>query len=309
MSEKYLIEYPKEGCVYISEGQTILEASLSAGIPLFHVCGGKARCSTCRVLIIEGAEYLTPPNAREKVLKDQMYFPPNVRLACQSSLTGGPVRLKRIIQDETDFGLYVGSAAGTLTQQLGEEKELVLFFLDIRDFTPFVETHLAFDVIHIVRKLFSVFQSIIKSNGGRILETAGDGLYAIFGYEQERLISVQSAVQSGLSILADLEIMNADYFITHFEANIQVGIGIHIGKVVSGSVTIEDENRLVVMGYPVNIASRLQAATRDLNNSFIVSEDIYNLLPNPPVSSNPTHLQVKGVSTPLTVHLIGQPYL
>lgn len=309
MSSKYLIEYPKEGCVYMQEGQTILDASLSAGIPLFHVCGGKARCSTCRVLVIEGIEFLTPLNAREHLLKDQMNFPPNVRLACQSSLTGGPVKLKRIIQDETDIDLYVGNAAGRLTQELGQEKELILFFLDIRDFTPFVESHLAFDVIHIIRKLFSVFQSIIKTNGGRILETAGDGIYAIFGYSQERLKSVQSAVQSGLSILEDLKVMNEDYFITHFDANIQIGIGIHIGKVVSGSVTIGDENRLIVMGLPVNIASRLQAATKDLNNSFIVSEDIYNLLPNPPTDSTPTQLQVKGVSTPLTVYLIGQPYV
>jgi adenylate cyclase len=309
MTDKYMIEYQTEGCVYISEGQTILAASLAAGIPLFHVCGGKAKCSTRRVLIIEGEDYLTAPNAREKLLKDQMNFPPNVRLACQSSLTGGPVRLKRIIQDETDIGLYVGSAAGTSTQQLGKEKELVLFFLDIRNFTPFVETHLAFDVIHIIRKLFSVCQSIIKTNGGRILETAGDGIYAIFGNEQERIRSVQSAVQSGLSILADLEVMNSTYFITYFEANIQVGIGIHIGKVVSGSVTIENENRLIVMGYPVNIASRLQAATRELNNNFIVSEDIYNLLPDRTVSSTPTQLEVKGVSTPLTVHLIGKPYV
>ncbi len=149
--------------------------SLSAGIPHIHVCGGNARCSTCRVLVLEGGEWLTPPNEKENLLKNQMRFPPNIRLACQTYVSGEPVKLRRIIQDETDIDLYVGSAAGTSTQQSGEEKELVLFFLDIRNYTPFVETHLPFDVIHIVRKLFAVFQNIIKSNGVRLWNPRGMG--------------------------------------------------------------------------------------------------------------------------------------
>src|ERR1044071_9457402 len=131
---KYHIEFPKEGIVNITESESILEASLSAGIPLFHVCGGNARCSTCRVLVMEGGEWLTAPNEKEQQLNNQMHFPPNVRLSCQTFLKGGPVKLRRIIQDETDISLYVGSAAGESTQQMGAERELVLFFLDIRDF-------------------------------------------------------------------------------------------------------------------------------------------------------------------------------
>jgi adenylate cyclase len=126
---KYLIEFPKEGCVSISQDQTILDAALSSGIPLFHVCGGNARCSTCRILVIEGESYLTPPNSKEQLLNNQLHFPPKVRLACQTYLIGGPVKIRRIIQDEADIGLYVGTAAGAATQQLGKEKELVLFFL------------------------------------------------------------------------------------------------------------------------------------------------------------------------------------
>ena len=57
----------------------------------------------------------------------QMHFPPNVRLACQTYVKGGPVKLRRIIQDETDIGLYVGNTAGASTHQSGTERELVLF--------------------------------------------------------------------------------------------------------------------------------------------------------------------------------------
>src|SRR3954462_3552206 len=97
---KYLVEFAEDGVIEITKNQSILDASLLAGIPHFHVCGGKAKCSTCRVLVIDGEESLSPPTQKESFLKNQMHFPPNVRLACQTHVTGIPVKLRRIIQDE-----------------------------------------------------------------------------------------------------------------------------------------------------------------------------------------------------------------
>ena len=305
---KHRVEFAHEGEIHIREDESILKASLAAGIPHFHACGGHAKCSTCRVLVLEGAEKLTPPNEKEAFLNNQMHFPRNVRLACQTHVVGGPVKLRRIIRDESDIDLYIGSAAGISTQQMGEEAELVLFFLDIRDFTALVGSRLPFDVIHIIRKLFSVFQTIIEHNEGRILETAGDGLYAIFGSKSDKAGMAKSAVQSAYAILAELYTLNETYFRPHFEELIQVGIGIHIGKVVSGTVRIGQEDRTVVMGYPVNIASRLQNATKEVNNSLIVSSDIYSLLQHSSSQVQPISIQVKGISTPLSVYLLGKPY-
>ena len=306
-NEKYLVEFAEEKVIEVSENQSILDASLLAGISHFHVCGGNAKCSTCRVLIIEGDDHLTPPSQKESFLKNQMHFPPNVRLACQTHVVGSPIKLRRIIQDESDVGLYVGSAAGDSTQQLGEEKEMALLFLDIRNFTHIVENHPAFDVIHIIRKLFSSFQSTIETNKGKIVETAGDGLYAVFGYETTKEQSAQLAVQAGYSMLTDLQILNETYLIPYFEEKIEIGIGIHVGKVVTGSVRIGAEDHSIVMGYAVNIASRLQAATKELNNDFIVSSEIYSLLIYTS-TLEPKSIVVKGVSSPLAVYLLGKPY-
>ena len=302
-----LIEFIGERVIAITKEQSILDASLLAGIPHYHACGGNAKCSTCRVLVVEGIDRLTPANQKESFLKSLMHFPRNVRLACQTRVTAGPVKLRRIIQDETDIGLYVGSAAGDSTQQLGEERDLALMFLDIRNFTHIVESHPAFDVIHIIRKLFSSFQSRIESNKGKIVETTGDGLYAVFGYETGKQESAQAAVQAAYSMLEDLQILNETYFILHFEERIKAGIGIHTGKVVSGTVRVGTQDHSVVMGYAVNIASRLQNATKELNNEFIVSSDIYNLLINPPALKSQS-IFVKGISDPLTVYLMGNPY-
>src|SRR5882757_4470547 len=152
-----------------------------------------------------------------------MHFPPSVRLACQTHVTGSPVKLKRIIQDVSDIGLYVGSAAGDSTQQLGEEKEMALLFLDIRNFTHIVESHPAFDVIHIIRKLFSSFQSRIENKNGKIVETTGDGLYAVFGFDTRHEQSARSAVQAAYSMLEDLQTLNETYFIPYFEERIEAG--------------------------------------------------------------------------------------
>jgi adenylate cyclase len=72
---KYWVEFAEDRVVRVGGDQSILDASLSSGIPHFHVCGGKAKCSTCRVLVIEGEEWLTPPNQKESFLKNQMHFP------------------------------------------------------------------------------------------------------------------------------------------------------------------------------------------------------------------------------------------
>jgi adenylate cyclase len=307
--QKYLVEFTQEGCIHVSEKQTLLEASLEAGVPLYHVCGGNAKCSTCRVLVLQGNEWLSPLNEKEKALKQQMHFPLNVRLACQTHTAGGPVRLSRMLKDETDIDLYVGLTAGGATQQIGEEKELVLLFLDIRSFTPFIEQHLAFDVIHILRKLFTSCENIIEENGGRIIETMGDGFYAAFGLTGTKTEAVEAAVKSSLSILEDLDTVNKEYYQPYFNHPIEVGMGIHVGKVITGNIRLGTQDRFIAMGFAVNIAARLQALTKVLNNSLVVSDDVFSQLSNLPKVYQTTTSDLKGVSGVHKVHLLGKPYL
>ncbi|MDO1449926.1 adenylate/guanylate cyclase domain-containing protein [Rhodocytophaga aerolata] len=237
-----------------------------------------------------------------------MRFPPNVRLACQTQVEREGVDLSRIIRDESDINLYVGIDAGEATQQLGEEKELVMFFLDIRNFTTFVESHPPFDVIHIIRKLFTTFQKSIELHGGKIIETAGDGFYAVFGFERELNVAVTSAVKAGFDILSDLEKMNESYFSKYFEHYIQIGIGVHAGPAVGGNIRLGSENHMVVMGHAVNVASRLQNATKELNNNFIISACVFHLLQTTLAEYPTTSIQLKGISKPMQVYLLGKPY-
>ena len=305
-NEIYKVDFSVDGIINIKPGQTILAASIEAGIPHFHVCGGNAKCSTCRVLVLEGEEHLSRPNEKEQRLKNKMQFPPNIRLACQSYVTGESVKLLRVIRDEADIGMYIGAQDGLDTQQIGEELELTLFFLDIRNFTSFIESNPPFDAIHIIRKLFSMFQNCITQYKGMVLETAGDGLYAVFGFEQNEN-SADNAVKAGLRIFSNLEEMNISYFSKFFCQDMDIGIGIHMGKVISGNFKMGDEVKTTVMGLPVNIAARLQNATKQLNNSFVVSDKVYQSLLTKPSGKNTT-LILKGITLEFPVWIIGSPY-
>jgi len=302
------IEFMNEAVISIGKEETVLDAALRQAVPLFHVCGGKAKCSTCRVLVLDGAGYLEPMTHDEARLKEKVGFPSQVRLACQARAHGGKVKLRRIIQDETDIKLYIDEKEGNAIQQMGEEQELVLLFLDIRNFTPFVESQLPFDVIHIIRKLFTIFNDVIEKRSGTIVETAGDGIYAVFGCGEDRARSAASAVEAAFTIFNELEELNRTYFNQHFGTTLKIGIGVHIGQVVRGQIRIAGSDHTIVMGHPVNVAARLQNATKELNNSFVVSEDLYKLLAPSEQRWPSTTLHAKGVSSDMTVYLMGNAY-
>ncbi len=306
-SRFYWVEFIGDRSIKVEEGQTILEASLAAGIPHYHACGGNAKCSTCRILVIEGFDNITPPTKAEEALQKVLFFPPHVRLACQSYAKGSPIHVHRIIRDEDDIHLYIDEDTQSDLQNIGEEKELALFFLDIKNFTPFIENYLAFDVIHVMRRLFGLFRKCIEGHAGRIIETAGDGLYAVFGFTEDITTAVNNATQAGLAILHELDHFNKQYLEKYFNHFFQVGIGLHAGSVIVGNVGIGVNNNLTVMGLPVNVASRLQAATRELNNTFIVSKEVYDQLQHPPQASL-QHLDLKGIRDNLPIYAIGQPF-
>ncbi|HVF80462.1 MAG TPA: adenylate/guanylate cyclase domain-containing protein [Flavisolibacter sp.] len=299
------IEFIGEKTIPVEEGESVLEAALKAGIPHYHTCGGHARCSTCRILVSKGKENISAINEKEAALREQLPFPSNVRLACQTFIEKTPVSIHRIIRDLSDVNLYIDQSENDFNE-LGEEKELVLFFLDIRDFTPFMETYLAFDVIHILRKLFSLFRTCIENGGGKIIETAGDGLYAVFGLRCSPETAAMNAIESGFAIFKELENFNKEYVQKHFRHRFQIGIGMHCGNVIVGNVGLGINNNLTVMGLPVNIASRIQSATKDLNNSFLLSEDVLKQAGTKEYPSSV--LTMKGITDPIQVHLLGEPY-
>ena len=116
--------------IEVEQGESILQASLRAGIAHTHVCGGKARCTTCRIILLDGDEVkLSPPYAKEIELADKFCFTPNIRLTCQAHVI-----------DNIDLTMMLMSDEGKVASS-GLEKKLAILFCDIRDFTSFLKSN------------------------------------------------------------------------------------------------------------------------------------------------------------------------
>jgi adenylate cyclase len=187
------------------------------------------------------------------------------------------------------------------------DQEMALMFLDIRNFTPLTGLFKPADVVHLVGKFLSVFQRVVRNHHGRIIETTGDGFYAAFGFDREIGPAVDDAVRAGTAIMRQLEVMNSSYELI-LGRRIEVGIGIHAGNVAMGKINLNGAEHLLVMGHAVNIAARLQNATKLLNNNFVISSTVFELLSEPRAESEAATIRLKGLTDELEVRMLGEKY-
>lgn len=266
---------PDDRSVAAEPAENILQASLRSGIPHTHVCGGKARCSTCRVLITAGLEHCPPRNAVEQKMAEQLHFSPDIRLACQT-MPSGDVKLRRLVLDADDVVLTDQLLPDTANRQVGVEKRVAVLFADIRGFTAFAETRPPYDVIHALNRYFCRMEGIVRSHHGYIDNYMGDGLLAIFGTVRRNEAPLD-AVLAGVEMLAAVAELGPYYASTYGQC-FRIGIGLHCGNVVLGSVGPPGRERVTAIGDAVNFASRIEAANKQTGTSFLVSEDVYHCL-------------------------------
>ncbi len=223
----------------------------------------------------------------------------------QLTLFGASVARRPVLRRKRATAGSRNGMQGDLWSQGSEpEQFMALLFLDIRNFTPLAERHAPGRVVHMIQKLFSAFQRIIRVYHGRVIETTGDGLYAAFGFEHSRTASVEAAVAAGHAIFASLNAMNNESPGEH----IQVGIGIHAGTVATGALRIHTKTHFIVMGHAVNVASRIQSATKELNNNFVVSREVYDQLAGSNGGAIRKKTRLKGIREEHEVCLIGSPF-
>ncbi len=251
----------------------LLQASLSAGIDHMHVCGGRARCSTCRVLVKEGLEHCRPRNARETRLATVKGFSPDVRLACQTTTTGDLV-LRRLVLDELDVSEAIQQGRGS-SGAVGREVEATVLFADIRSFTEFSEHALPYDVIHILNRYFDAICAAIDAHGGYIDKYMGDGIMAIFGLD--RSVSEPHevlAVRASAAMLRELGRFNR-FLGDRYHHVFEIGIGLHSGPVIMGELGFPKKREFTAIGDTVNTASRIEALNKTAGTSVLVSEQTY----------------------------------
>lgn len=282
-------------------GATLLEISRLRRVPHASVCGGRARCSTCRVRIDAGIDSLPLPRFAEAVTLGSIRAPADVRLACQTR-PSGPLTITRLVEPSS-----VGSARAHYTAQdaAGIERKLAIMFLDVRGFTRLSENRLPYDVVFLLNQFFGVIGAAIEAEGGWIDKYLGDGLLAVFGREVGAREGCRQALRAARVIDTALDRLNARLE-TEIGERLDVGIGIHAGALVLGRIGHKGSAALTVIGRTVNTAARLESLTRDKNCQLIVSHDTARVAEWPAAGFPTERVSVRGLSDPLEVILIAR---
>ena len=260
---------PDELDVLVPDGGTLLAALAAAGVPIARACGGNARCSTCRVRVVDGAASCAPRPDDERAMAERLGFDDATRLACRTRLTedaGGDVTVRRLVLDALDEKL-----ASRLVRQpgpVGREVEVAVLFTDVAGFTSLSEALPAYDIVHLLDRWFSVAGPAIEENGGRIDNYMGDGLMAVFDGAPEPASC--AAVRAGLRLIAaagDVDRYTHEVYGRPFT----VRVGIHFGRVVIGTLGAAHNRRETAIGDAVNVAARLEAANKEVGSTVLVS--------------------------------------
>ena len=246
------IAYPDGRTIEVVRGFTVLEASRLLGVPHAAICGGKGRCTTCRVRVRAQPGALPAPAAEELAVLRRIHAPPNVRLACQLRPHGAvevtpllsPLATTREAQTRPDYGH-------------GREQHIAVLFADLRDFTRVTESKLPYDVVFLLNRYCHAMGAAIELAGGRVDKFMGDGVMALFGLKCDGPQACRQALNAArLMSMALVELNKA--LAPDLDAPLSIGLGLHFGPAIVGEMGYGGRTSLTAIGDTVNTASRLE---------------------------------------------------
>ena len=265
------VSYPDGGVSNIFPGMNILDASLEAGIPHAHVCGGRGRCSTCRIRIDQDLTQLEPTRQNERRILRSIGAPENIRLACQA-YPKIDLNVSPILSADANFQESYFEQKYTY----GSDREICIMFTDLRAFTKMSEKKLPFDIVFILNQYFKLMGQIIENNGGYLDKFIGDGTMALFGIEEGPKEGSRNAINAATKMNDELKKLN-ESLINDLPFPLKMGIGIHTGNVIIGKMGYKHAKNLTAVGDAVNTASRLESLTKELKSQIIISKYTFEL--------------------------------
>jgi adenylate cyclase len=293
------LSYGNGRTIRVPKGLTVLEASLRHNVPHASMCGGRARCSTCRIRVIGDCSALPRPSQREAFVLDRVgATDPSIRLACQ-------------LRPETDLSFFQiftpqavsASAQATKPHRIGQERYLVSMFVDMRGSTRLAEKRLPFDTVFVVNRFLGAVSQAVIECGGQPNQFIGDGELALFGLTSGPQAACRQALRAAAMIAANVEELNR--FLKHdLREPIGFGIGIHGGEVIIGDIGYRDHMVFTALGDAVNVAARLQDMTKSLGCEVILSEEVRVTAGLPAGALPERQVEIRGRGEPMIVRSV-----
>jgi adenylate cyclase len=263
------VMYPDGRRVFAPLGFSVLEASRMAGIPHASSCGGRARCTLCRVRVLSDVPLPTPAEAERRVLERLGADSQTVRLACQL----------RPAHDLCVWPLVPPAASTAFLHRrqrdvMPQERFAAFMFVDMRDSTRLAAAQLPFDSLFVVSRFLNAVSSAVVQAGGLPNQFLGDAVLAIFGLSSEPSTACRQALGAVPLVAANINELNAALE-QQLQVKIRFGIGLHCGRAVMGEIGFREHSTFTAIGDPLNVASRLEQLTKEIGCEAIVSEQVF----------------------------------
>jgi len=295
------VEYPGNLLVRTPPGPSVLEISRDHGIAHAAVCGGRARCSTCRVKVLSGGESLDAPGQAEAAVLRQIGADGSIRLACQIRPTSG-LRVHPLIPVRA---AERGSRAHQDAYYWGVEQPVVIMFVDIRDFTGLTEKTLAFDVVYLLNRYLDLVSDEIRKQDGYVDKFIGDGIMAIFGMETGLREGARQALRASRSIATAITALNSERG-NNLRAPLRIGIGLHAGPVILGRIGAAggsgERSSITALGDVVNTASRLEAENKTRGTQLTLSDAVVKAAEIRLENCEMREILLRGKTVPLQIY-------
>ena len=264
------LSYGEGKSVRVPRDLTVLEASLLHKVPHASACGGRARCSTCRIRIVGDLDMLPEPSRREAFVLERVGAggDPSIRLACQLR-PQRDLSFFRIFPPQTSVSLM---RAG-IPARNGQERYLVSMFVDMRGSTKLAEQRLPFDTVFIINRFLAAVSQAVVASGGEPNQFVGDGQLALFGLKSDPATACRQALLAAGRIAHNIAELN-EFLRGDLKEPLRFGIGIHGGEVIIGDIGSPGHIVFTALGDPVNVTARLQDLTKAHNCEVIVSDEV-----------------------------------
>lgn len=248
-------------------GQTILEIIRNHSIPHASLCGGRGRCTTCRVRVGEGCLDLDKPSPLEKFALDRIGAAPNVRLACQTRPLL-PIQITPLMA--ADLSIDSDWREGGVS---GKEREVIALFVDLRGSSKMSESHLPYDVLFILNRFFLEMSDALSASHGHYAQFEGDGLMALYGLERGLKQGCLDVLRGAVDMQVRINELNQK-LINELREPLKIGIGIHCGQAIVGTMGPPTSPNYSAIGDCINAAARLEGKTKELECVLVVSDEV-----------------------------------
>jgi adenylate cyclase len=245
--------------------------------------------------VLDSDADLPAPGVAEAATLSRISAAPGVRLACQLRPDADLLVMPLLPAD--------GRNRRREPTHGGEERYLVMMFVDLRGSTSLAEGRLPYDTVFIVNSFLTAVGQAVVEAGGVPNTMLGDGMLALFGITTDRTTAARQALAAVAGIRRQVIRLN-HHLVNELPGGLRFGIGVHGGEVIVGDIGPSGHTAFTALGDPVNAAARLESMSKELGCEAVVSEVVYRDAGGDPATAPLHRVSVRGKAEVLEVRAL-----